>query len=307
MPSEFERGTVDDRRAIEPRVRLLHADDLPAVGGIFREAFNEVYLRHGLDKIVTDPEAGRAIARAYLAHDPEHCLVVESGGEVAGSAFLHPRGEVAGAGPITVAPSMQGKGLGSRLVDELCRRSDALGVPSLRLIQDAFNKDSYALYSAKGFAARAVFARASFRWTGSAKPPVARLARWSDLERIGDLEKELLGFARRRDYELLRRLGDIRLLEGANRLEGWMGRMVQGGVAAIGPVLSRSEAGLEQLLRDATVDLPRDTEVRFLLPAGSTFAPPATLRVKSLCNYMVRGSFDGFRGYYIPTLFPESG
>jgi hypothetical protein len=133
------------------------------------------------------------------------------------------------------------------------------------------------------------------------------VARWSDLERIGTLEQELLGFARRRDYELLRRVGEVRVLEGARGLEGWMARIVEGGIAAIGPVLSRSEAGIENLLRDATADLPRDTEVRFLLPAGSTFTPPAALRLHSLCNYMVRGSFSGVRGNYIPTLFPESG
>ncbi|MDG1959491.1 MAG: GNAT family N-acetyltransferase [Candidatus Binatia bacterium] len=290
-----------------PRVRVLRSADLPAVGDIFREAFNQIYIRRGFEKVVRDPDTGLAIARAYLAHDPEHCLVVESEGVVAGSAFLHPRGNVAGAGPITVAPALQGSGLGSLLVDELCRRSDALGVPSLRLIQDAFNEEAYALYSSRGFVVRTVFARASFRSEGAAKPILSRGARFSDLPRIGSLEQDMLGFARRRDYELLRRLGEIRVLEGRDGLEGWIARMVQGRAAAIGPVLSRSKAGLEQLLLDATSDLAAGTEVRFLLPSGCRVSVPGRVRLHSLCNYMVRGSFAGLAPNYIPTLFPESG
>jgi len=289
------------------RVRPLQAADLPEVGRIFQEAFNQVYVRRGFPRVVTDPDTGVSIARAYLAHDPEHCLVVESGGQIAGSGFLHPRGDVAGAGPITIAPSRQGTGLGSLLVEELCGHSDKLGIPSLRLIQDSFNEASYALYTNKGFVARAVFARASLRGARRRNPACSRVARWSDLERIGALEKELLGFARRRDYELLRRLGEVRVLEGHRGLEGWMARMVQGDVAAIGPVLSRSKEGLEKLLLDATNDLPMETEARFLLPSGCRVVPPGDLQLHSLCNYMVRGTFDGLCPHYIPTLFPESG
>ena len=288
-------------------VRRLCAEDLPAIGRIFREAFNQIYAQRGFPPVVTDPDTGVAIARTYLSHDPEHCLVVEAAGQVVGSGFLHPRGEVAGAGPITIDPACQGMGFGTRLVDELCRSSDSLGIPSLRLIQDAFNESSYALYSGKGFVAQAVFARASLRVDAGFGSPLSRVARWSDLERIGSLEKSLLGFARRRDYELLRRLGEVRILEGQHGLEGWMARMVQGDVAAIGPVLSRSEAGLQQLLLDATADLPPGVEARFLLPSGCTVAPRGALRVHSLCNYMVRGKFAGLHPHYIPTLFPESG
>lgn len=86
-----------------------------------------------------------------------------------------------------------------------------------------------------------------------------------------------------------------------------MARVVQGDVAAIGPVLSRSQDGLEKLLLDATNDLPMETEARFLLPSGCRVVPPGDLRLHSLCNYMVRGTFDGLCPHYIPTLFPESG
>lgn len=294
-----------------PRVRRLLASEVPDIARIFRAAFNEIYERRGYGPIVVDESVGRVIAETYLDHDPEHCFVVEVEGRLAGSGFLHPRGEVAGIGPVTIDPAMQGQGLGRLLVSELCRRADELGIPSLRLIQDAFNENSYALYASLGFLPRGVLARASFPAKPCGRPRVIRAAGKVDLPRIEGLEQECLGFSRRRDYDLLRRTGEIFVLDGADGLEGWLARIVRGPVAVLGPVLSRTSEGMCQLVAGASADLPAETDVRMLLPSECSELMaelgPQGLEIHSLCNYMVRGSFGGIRGYYAPTLFPESG
>ncbi len=57
-------------------VRPMREGDVPEVGSIFREAFNEVYLRRGYGPVVADDSVGAVIARSYAELDPEGCLVV---------------------------------------------------------------------------------------------------------------------------------------------------------------------------------------------------------------------------------------
>ncbi|MEO2168661.1 MAG: hypothetical protein ABGY42_11165, partial [bacterium] len=140
---------------------------------------------------------------------------------------------------------------------------------------------------------------------------VIRPASKDDFPLIERLEQECLGISRRRDHELLRRTGELFVLDGTAGLEGWLARIVRGSVAVVGPVLSRTSEGMCQLVADASADLPAVTHMRLLLPSecSELFAElgPQGLEIHSLCNYMVRGSFGGIRGYYAPTLFPESG
>jgi len=286
----------------------MTAGDVPRVAEIFRDAFNEIYKRRGFGPVVTDGSVGAVIADAYRDLDPGGCVVVTVTGEVAGSGFLHVRGRTAGAGPITIAPALQGIGAGRALMDEICRRADAAGVVSLRLIQDAFNETAYALYCRAGFVGREVLLRASFRSTrgGRAGPDIRRAYR-GDLARIAEIERALLGIDRPQDHVLLLRLGEIFLAR-----DGMLARIVRGGVTVLGPLVAESLDSALALIAAGTTDLPVNSDVRLLVPAcrddlvRELFAQQR-LAVHSLCTYMVRGEYSGFRGHYIPTLFPESG
>ncbi len=229
-----------------------------------------------------------------------------------GSGFLHLRGETAGAGPITIAPAAQGTGAGRALMEEICRRADAAGVRSLRLIQDAFNERSFALYGRLGFAAREVLARASFRSRPVSPPPGRwRRARAGDLDALVAFEARLLGLRRPRDLELLLRIGDVFVAEEGGGVVASLARLVRGGIAVLGPGAAQSLELMRGLLAVATRDLPPGTDTRLLVPAGRVdllhALEPERLEVHSLCTYMVRGEFEPFPGYYVPTLFPESG
>src|SRR5215472_15292512 len=146
-PSEYDphashasAGWGEVRGAGHIAVRPMTRDDFPQVAVIFRDAFNELYARRGFGQVVPDVSVGTAIAAAYQSLDAEGGLVATSRGEIVGSGFLHLRGRTAGIGPVTVDPAAQGRGAGHALIAELCRRADAAGVRSLRLIQDAFNE-----------------------------------------------------------------------------------------------------------------------------------------------------------------------
>jgi GNAT superfamily N-acetyltransferase len=297
---------------VEPSVRPMESADLPRVSTIFKSAFNEMYRRRGFGPVVGDLSTGAVIADTYRAHDPEHCLVVLRGSRVVGSGFLHVRGVTAGAGPITIDPVEQGSGCGRVLMEEICRRADASGVRSLRLIQDSFNEVSFSLYGRVGFAARETLVRGNFsRPPSLAGTTGVRAGSRSDLEAVVQLEKELLGIERAKDYDFLTRLGEFFVAGSGSTLRGSCVRLVRSGVAVLGPVVGRDLETTLALLQRATEDLPRGTEARLLLPASRDDLLAACwssgFEVHSLCTYMVRGEFEPFGGYYLPTLLPESG
>jgi len=296
---------------LEPRVRSMESADLPRVATIFRSAFNEMYRRRGFGPVVADQAVGAVIAETYRSLDPEHCLVVVLGDRVVGSGFLHDRGDTAGTGPITIDPAHQSSGCGRALMREICARADRAGVRSLRLIQDAFNEASFCLYGRVGFVARETLVRGSFhsRPDMGSRGPV-RPGTGADLASIVALEREVTGIDRRKDHELFLRMGDI-LVAGDGQIAGSIARLVRGGVAVLGPAVSRDVDTMRDLIQAGTRDLPARTDTRLLVPAShhdllSTLYESG-FEVHSLCTYMVRGDFEPFRGYYMPTLFPESG
>lgn len=290
----------------------MRGGDVPQVATIFRDAFNEIYSRRGYGPVVADDAVGGVIADTYRSLYSGHCWVLERGGQIIGSGFLHVRGETAGVGPITVAPGHQGSGAGHRLMTEICRHADEAGVRSVRLIQDAFNEAAFALYSGVGFVAREVLARASFR---SERRPQRRdsirRATASDVAGIVRLEADQLGMQRPRDYELLLRVGEVFVDEPSGGIGACLARVVRGRVAVLGPIVGSSCDDVLDLIDQATRDLPSGTDVRLLLPARcqdlSLALRDRGLEIHSLCLYMVRGEERPFRGYYVPTLFPESG
>jgi ribosomal protein S18 acetylase RimI-like enzyme len=286
----------------------MSATDVPRVAEIFRDAFNDIYKRRGFGPVVTDDAVGAVIADSYRELDPGGCVVVTVNGEIAGSGFLHPRGATGGAGPITIAPPFQGLGAGRALMEEIVARSDAANIGSLRLIQDAFNEVAYALYCSTGFVGREILLRSSFRSRrlGHVRGDVRRAYR-GDLPRVRAIETGLLGIDRPQDHALLLRLGEIFLAP-----DGMLVRIVRGNVTVLGPLVAESLEGALALIAAGTTDLTPHSDVRLLVPARCDdlvreLIVNYKLEIHSLCTYMVRGHWCGARGYYVPTLFPESG
>src|SRR5688572_14535515 len=98
-------------------IRPMTKADVPSVGRIGVEAFNELMARHNRPPLYPDPQVGPLAATAYWTLDPEGGLVAEEAGRVVGSIFHRRRGDTVSVGPGTVTPSEQGKGIGRRLFE----------------------------------------------------------------------------------------------------------------------------------------------------------------------------------------------
>jgi hypothetical protein len=85
----------------------------------------------------------------FLSHPKLHGVVAEIGGAIVGSNFLDERDAIKAVGPITVDPHAQAKGVGRRLMEAVIERGS--GAAGIRLVQDAFNRTSMALYTSLGF------------------------------------------------------------------------------------------------------------------------------------------------------------
>lgn len=135
-----------------PELRPATPADVEACGRIIFEAFKVIADQHGFPWDFPSVEAGTQLATTFIAAPSIYGVVAELEGRVVGSNFMAEADPIRGIGPITVDPAVQGGGVGRRLMEgALERAGDAMGV---RLVQDAFNTRSMALYASLGFDVR---------------------------------------------------------------------------------------------------------------------------------------------------------
>ena len=135
-----------------PEIRPATPADAEACGRIIFEAFRGIADQHGFPWDFPSVEAGTQLAATFIAAPSIYGVVAELDGRVVGSNFMAEGDPIRGIGPITIDPSVQGSGIGRRLMEAvLARAGDAMGV---RLVQDAFNTRSMSLYASLGFDVR---------------------------------------------------------------------------------------------------------------------------------------------------------
>src|SRR5215211_3944255 len=134
------------------QIRPAIPADAGACGRIIFEAFAGLADQHAFPRDFPSVEIATQLATAFIGDPSIFGVVAESDGKVVGSNFLTEGDPIRGVGPITVDPSVQGGGVGRQLMEVvLDRGQDAVGV---RLVQDAFNTRSVALYASLGFDVR---------------------------------------------------------------------------------------------------------------------------------------------------------
>jgi ribosomal protein S18 acetylase RimI-like enzyme len=102
----------------------------------------------GLLRPWNDP--ARDIGRK-LAHDPGGLVVLEIGGQIAGSVMIGYEGHRGWVNYLAVDPGRRGHGLGRLLMDEAERRLLALGCPKLNLQIRTSNEQAVAFYRKLGY------------------------------------------------------------------------------------------------------------------------------------------------------------
>lgn len=146
--AESSRTRSDFQIAVRP----IEPADGSECARIAYEAFGGVHDHHRFPRDFPTPEAANQLTGTFIAHPRIWGIVAEADGRIVGSNFLDERGPIAGVGPITVDPQVQGRGVGRALMEAvIARGADAHG---MRLFQDSFNMQSLALYASLGFEVR---------------------------------------------------------------------------------------------------------------------------------------------------------
>jgi phosphinothricin acetyltransferase len=137
-------------RVLDLLVRPATPADAAAVAAIYNEGI--------ADRIATfeTRERGPREVRGWLADDPRPFLVATLGDEVVGFARVAPYSDrcvYAGVGEhgVYVARAMRGRGVGRRLLEELCAAAEAAGLHKLTGRIFADNTTSIAAHEAAGF------------------------------------------------------------------------------------------------------------------------------------------------------------
>jgi len=134
----------------ELSIRRIEAQDREICGRILFEAFRSIAERHDFPPDFETPEVATAIMGFLI--DGSWGVVAERDGRILGSNFLKEGDPISAVGPISVDPAVQESGIGRRLMQAVIDRGRK--VDGIRLVQDAFNATSMALYASLGFDVR---------------------------------------------------------------------------------------------------------------------------------------------------------
>ena len=282
---------------IRPAVR----EDAAACGRIMFDAFAGIARAHGFAPDFPSVEAGTGLAEALIAAPSAFGVVAESDGQVVGSNFLAEGDAIRAVGPITVDPAHQGGRVGRRLMEAVLERAE--GAPGVRLVQDAFNTRSFALYASLGFAAREPLLL--LRGTPRDRPEPGFTVRpllAADLGACAELCASVHGVERSAELGDALRAFTPFLVERAGRVTGYLSAstfwLTNHGVA-------ESEADLRALLAGAASASPEP--LSFLLPVRQAelfrWCLGQGMRVVKPMTLMPLGQYQEPRGAWFPSVF----
>ena len=132
-------------------LREARPEDAEACGTICYEAFKFIAESHSFPPDFPNAEISTGLFSHVISRNDVYTVVAEEDGRVIGSNVLWENGEIAGVGPITVDPNVQGLSLGRLLMEDVLRRARDKGFDGIRLVQTPFNNLTLALYSKLGF------------------------------------------------------------------------------------------------------------------------------------------------------------
>jgi predicted N-acetyltransferase YhbS len=284
------------------RFRPIEPEDRDEAARIVYEAFAGIHDHHRFARDFPTPEAASDLVGAFIAHPSIWGVVAEVDGRVIGSNFLDERGPVRGVGPITVAPDAQAAGVGRLLMQAVLERG--AGAAGVRLLQDAFNMQSLALYASLGFEAVEPVvllggrARAAVPDLVEVRPLVA-----ADLAAAERLCTSVHGFERTAELrdaleapglQPFAALRDGRLVAYATTL----------GFFPAAYAVAEREEDLAALIAGALA--ADDSPASFLLPVRQhallRWCLQAGLRAVKPMTYMVTGEYRAPRGAWIPSV-----
>jgi GNAT superfamily N-acetyltransferase len=265
------------------RFRRAIPGDAEAVGRITYEAFRRFHESRGFAPDFPSVEAAVGLARAQIADPTTFGLVATHAGAVVGANFLSEGDPIRGVGPIAVHPDYQDRGIARMLMEAVIDRGrEALGI---RLLQDAFNAKSMALYTDLGFDPQEPVALMTGTPRGT---PVSEMQVLpmvpADLPAAAQLSRKVHGVSRNVELQSALARGTPLVLERDGRVAGYM---TMPNSWQLNHAVAEDEAALRALILGAgaasteplalLVPIRRAALFRWCLRQGLTVVKPMTL------------------------------
>jgi GNAT superfamily N-acetyltransferase len=280
-------------------VRPVEPDDAEECARIVFEAFGAIHDYHRFQRDFPALEMAAGLMSVFVPHPMIWGVVAEVDGRIAGSNFLDERSPIRGVGPITVAPEGQNAGVGRKLMEAVIERGK--DAPGIRLLQDAFNMRSLALYESLGFDVKEPVAviTGKPRSEPTSRAEVRPLAE-EDLEGCETLCARVHGYDR---------TGELR--DASHAFTPFVARR-EGTVVAYASAVSfwpmnhgvaEDEEDMKELLLGAAAAI--DEPLAFLVPLRSglfRWALEEGLRLVKPMNLMALGDYQEPRGSWFPSV-----
>jgi ribosomal protein S18 acetylase RimI-like enzyme len=273
-------------------------DDAEVLGNICFHAFKTISNKHNFPEDFPSPEVATGLITMLLSRPDIYSVVAEVDGRIAGSNFLWESDDVSGVGPITIDPDLQNSTIGRELMQDVIRRSDEQGFPSVRLVQAAYHNRSLALYTKLGFNTVEPLSliqgeKLNVRVEGFDVRPMEE----NDVDAADIVAKAVHGISRKNEIAGSVRQGSGAVVENNGRITGY-----STGVGFLGHTVGTSNNELKALIAAAAefagpgLLLPtRNSELmRWCLEQGLKIVQPMTL--------MSRGVYQEPRGAFMPSV-----
>ena len=318
------------------KLRTMVPDDFDRVADLIFLSTNSWYQQKLGHPIFTGkPEDCRIFCDVYEDLDPECGIVAEhtTTGALMGSCFYHARETHVSLGIMNVHPNYFGAGVASSILQKIIEFSDGHDLP-LRLVSSAMNLDSFSLYNRFGFVPFGAYQDMYIdvpkdglvganddREDGEEEDDGneeadkrVREAELRDLLTMGQVEFEVSGISRERDYcyFIENDLGiwhTMVSLDEKGKVNGFLVSSDHPASSMIGPGVAKTPEAAEALLW-AQLDRFRGRRATFLLPVNrpDIVQPMYELGAKN-CEIhfsQVRGESQPVRGIVMPGFLPET-
>ena len=170
---------------------------VPELGRICYEAFKDIAESHGFPPDFPSAEFAAGVIGMLVGRKDFYSVAALVDGRPVGSNFLSLSDATSGVGPITVDRSVQGKGVGRALMQDVIDYARRNKIQNVRLLQDAFNMRSLSLYTSLGFAvkdAAALMQAAPGKPDQNVRPIIE-----ADLPAIDELSRRIYKTSRRNE------------------------------------------------------------------------------------------------------------
>jgi len=305
-------------------IRTMLPEDFNEVAELIYLSTNSWYQQKlGHPIFSCKPQDCELFCTVYEDLDPECGLVMEhvKTGMIVGSCFYHPRETHVSLGIMNVHPNYFGHGIAGKMLREIISYAERRDLP-IRLISSALNLDSYSLYNRHGFSPTNLYQdmlisvpRAGLNDDLDYELSKVREAEPSDLVAMGQLEFEISGISREKDYcyFLENSSGNWKTvvsLDENGEADGFLVSIDHPASRLIGPGVARSEKAMEAMLR-AQLNHFAGHSVVFLVPGDARQLIAAAYQLGArnceLHVTQIRGSAQPVNGVVMPTFMPESG